>query len=91
MEEYSLSSSSIEAIVAATIAERERLRSSDQWRSWLSTIGSFASDLDVWELLDPNVSDEQLKKLIEKPTKPSFPSEPLTEVTELHVIPQLKL
>ncbi|KAJ5565609.1 hypothetical protein N7535_007247 [Penicillium sp. DV-2018c] len=60
-----------------------KLQSPEQWPTWISTIRSLAKDHKVWELLDPEKSDDEITKEIDEPELPPMPQQAMNETNQM--------
>ena len=57
--------------VSSTPRVRIILRNSTQWRTWFAQVETIAKNLDIWNYINPNVSEDDRPPLPERPTRPS--------------------
>ncbi|KAJ5900417.1 uncharacterized protein N7473_004487 [Penicillium subrubescens] len=63
----------------------QRLRSKPQWRVWIDYIKSAAVSEGVWQYMDPDLSDDEVKTLpnIEDPPTPEMVNPDVSDIAEL--------
>lgn len=66
-----------------SVEKRVKLHTSEQWMTWLSYVRSVAVANEVWNLVDPDLTEEQLEKPIEKTTMPKMPDGDVTNENSL--------
>ncbi|KAJ5489184.1 hypothetical protein N7539_004074 [Penicillium diatomitis] len=63
----------------------QRLRSKPQWRVWINYIKSAAVSEGVWQYMDPDLSDDEVKTLpnIEDPPTPEIVNPNVSDIADL--------
>ena len=66
--------------VSSTPRVRIILRNSTQWRTWFAQVETISENLDVWNYINPNVSEDKRTPLPKKPLRPTKDDEKYARV-----------
>lgn len=51
----------------------DKLKDSPQWRNWFARVKLYARQKKVWDLVNPQIEEDELEQPMRKPRRPQYP------------------